>query len=206
MSPQMSQWKQAIQGHAVHPVQQFRSVSGKNSTDMALAIDAMDLLHTADLGGICIVSSDSDFTRLATRIREQGLLAMGIGRRDTPKAFVAACEMFVYTDNVHPLEPASATSEEAPTADTAETEWTDMVTNAVALAQEEDGWALLSRVGNLMRQMDPAFDPRSYGMPGARLSPLVKSRPDLFEISWGADGHPMIRVLNDEQPENSRQQ
>ena len=221
----MSQWKQAIQGHAVHPVQQFRSVSGKNSTDMALAIDAMDLLHTADLGGICIVSSDSDFTRLATRIREQGLLAMGIGRRDTPKAFVTACEMFVYTDNlrplepavaacemfvythnVHPLEPASATSEEAPTADTAETEWTDMVTNAVALAQEEDGWALLSRVGNLMRQMDPAFDPRSYGMPGARLSPLVKSRPDLFELSWGADGHPMIRVLNDEQPENSRQQ
>ena len=219
-SPQMSQWKQAIQSHAVHPVQQFRSVSGKNSTDMALAIDAVDLLHTADLGGICIVSSDSDFTRLATRIREQGLLAMGIGRRDTPKAFVTACEIFVYTDNLHRLEPAAPSGERTPAAGTAETrperlgevpewdpnsgtaetEWTDMVTDAVALAQEEDGWALLSQVGNLLRQMDPAFDPRSYGMPGPRLSPLVKSRPDLFEIIWGADSHPMIRVLNDEQP------
>ena len=219
-SPQMSQWKQAIQSHAVQPVQQFQSVSGKNSTDMALAIDAVDLLHTADLGGICIVSSDSDFTRLATRIREQGLLAMGIGRRDTPKAFVTACEIFVYTDNLHRLEPAAASRERTPAAGTAETrperlgevpewdpnsgtaeaEWTDMVTDAVALAQEEDGWALLSRVGNLLRQMDPAFDPRSYGMPGPRLSPLVKSRPDLFEIIWGADSHPMIRVLNDEQP------
>ena len=219
-SPQMSQWKQAIQSHAVQPVQQFRSVSGKNSTDMALAIDAVDLLHTADLGGICIVSSDSDFTRLATRIREQGLLAMGIGRRDTPKAFVTACEIFVYTDNLHRLEPAAASRERTPAAGTAETrperlgevpewdpnsgtaeaEWTDMVTDAVALAQEEDDWALLSRVGNLLRQMDPAFDPRSYGMPGPRLSPLVKSRPDLFEIIWGADSHPMIRVLNDEQP------
>ena len=113
-SPQMSQWKQAIQSHAVHPVQQFRSVSGKNSTDMALAIDAVDLLHTADLGGICIVSSDSDFTRLATRIREQGLLAMGIGRRDTPKAFVTACEIFVYTDNLHRLEPAAPSGGSGP--------------------------------------------------------------------------------------------
>ena len=83
---------------------------------MALAIDAVDLLHTADLGGICIVSSDSDFTRLATRIREQGLLAMGIGRRDTPKAFVTACEIFVYTDNLHRLEPAAPSRERTPAA------------------------------------------------------------------------------------------
>ena len=222
-SAQMSQWKQAIQTHAMLPVQQFRSVSGKNSTDMALAIDAVDLLHAADLGGVCIVSSDSDFTRLATRIREQGLLSMGIGRRDTPKAFVTACEIFVYTDNLHRLEPAAAArgstratgaagtrraapqeaSEWDPHSGTAEAEWTDMVADAAAIAQEEDGWTPLGRIGSLLRQTDPAFDPRSYGMPGSRLSLLVKSRPDLFEVVQTAVGHMMVRVLDDNQSEKT---
>ena len=188
-STRMTQWKEQVQSHALHAVQQFQHTSGKNSTDMALAIDAMDLLHAGRLDGFCIVSSDSDFTRLATRIREQGLLAMGIGRRCTPKAFVTACEMFVYTENLH--APAVG-AEPAAVAD----DWTGMLSEAVEHAQQEDGWASLSQVGNLLQQMDPAFDPRSYGMPGGRLSLLVKSRPDLFEIDARAQsgGRLMVRA------------
>lgn len=96
--PQMGGWKDALHVHAIQPLQQFRYTVGKNATDSALIIDAMDLLHSGAVGGFCIVSSDSDYTRLATRIREQGLFVMGVGRSTTPKAFISACEVFVYTE------------------------------------------------------------------------------------------------------------
>ena len=99
---QMAGWKKTLQTHALHPQQQFPHTSGKNATDSALIIDAMDLLHSGTIGGFCIVSSDSDFTRLATRIREQGLFVMGIGKPGTPKSFVNACGIFVYTTNLAP--------------------------------------------------------------------------------------------------------
>ena len=99
-SPGMSSWKGTVNSHALNPVQQFAYTTGKNSTDSALIIDAMDLLHGGTVGGFCIVSSDSDYTRLATRIREQGLFVMGIGRSQTPEAFVRACEVFVNTENL----------------------------------------------------------------------------------------------------------
>ena len=101
-TPQMSGWKQHLHSHAAQAIQQFRYTVGKNATDSALIIDAMDLLHTGSVGGFCIVSSDSDYTRLATRVREQGLFVMGVGRSSTPKAFVNACEIFVYTENLMP--------------------------------------------------------------------------------------------------------
>ena len=101
-TPQMTGWKDSLNSFAVQPMQQFRYTVGKNATDSALIIDAMDLLHGGTVGGFCIVSSDSDYTRLATRIREQGLFVMGVGRSDTPKAFVNACEVFVYTENLTP--------------------------------------------------------------------------------------------------------
>ena len=173
--PRMGGWKDALHVHAIQPIQQFRYTTGKNATDSALIIDAMDLLHSGALGGFCIVSSDSDFTRLATRIREQGLFVMGVGRSTTPKAFINACEVFVYTENLGPETKAAPTR--ARGAET--TAWTQTVAQAIELSAHEDGWAFLGAVGNRLRQLDPAFDPRSFGH--KQLSLLIKSRPDLFE-------------------------
>ena len=111
-TPQMSSWKESLHSYAVQPMQQFRYTVGKNATDSAMIIDAMDLLHSGTVEGFCIVSSDSDYTRLATRIREQGLFVMGIGRSDTPKAFVNACEIFVYTENLFPQPDYERPSDE----------------------------------------------------------------------------------------------
>ena len=179
--PQMSGWKDSLHTHAVQPMQQFRYTVGKNSTDSALIIDAMDLLHDGSVEGFCIVSSDSDYTRLATRIREQGLFVMGVGRSDTPKSFVNACEVFVYTENLSP-EPES----EGRVAKVASSDWTRMAERAIEMSVQDDGWAFLSAVGIRLRQLDPAFDPRTYGY--KQLSLLIKSRPNLFEIRESGSG------------------
>jgi hypothetical protein len=171
----MGGWKEALHIHAIQPVQQFRYTVGKNATDSALIIDVMDVLHSGLVGGFCIVSSDSDYTRLATRTREQGLFVMGVGRQDTPKAFVNACEVFVYTENLVP----KANAKPAPQASYKSSGWPQTVAQAIELAAQEDGWVFLGRVGDHVRQLDPAFDPRSFGH--KQLSLLVKSRPDLFE-------------------------
>ena len=170
---QMSGWKDSLHFYAVQPMQQFRYTVGKNATDSALIIDAMDLLHGGTVGGFCIVSRDSDYTRLATSIREQGLFVMGIGRSDTPKSFVNACEILVYTEN---LSPQAA--KEVPVADLGNSGWTQTTTHAIEMAAQEDVWAFLGAVGTYLR-LDPAFDSRSYGH--KQLSPLIKSRLDLFE-------------------------
>ena len=124
--------------------------------------------------GFCIVSSDSDYTRLATRICEQGQFVMGVGQAHTPKAFVNACEVFVYAENLSPDR-----EDQVPEADLDSTDWTSMVARAIDMATQEDGWAFLGTVGHCLRQMDPAFDPRTYGH--KQLSPLVRSRPELFD-------------------------
>ena len=173
-APQMSGWKDSLHSYAVQPMQQFRYTTGKNATDSALIIDAMDLLHGGTVGGFCIVSSDSDYTRLATRIREQGLFVMGVGRSDTPKAFVNACEVFVYTENLSPRAERETQAGELASAG-----WTQTAMRAIETATQDDGWAFLGAVGSYLRQLDPAFDPRSYGH--RQLSLLIKSRPELFE-------------------------
>ncbi len=172
---QMGGWKEALHVHAIQPVQQFRYTVGKNATDSALIIDAMDLLHSGLVSGFCIVSSDSDYTRLATRIREQGLFVMGVGRQDTPTAFVNACEVFVYTENLLP----KANAKPAPQATSESSGWPQTLAQAIEMTAQEDGWAFLGAVGSYVRQLDPAFDPRTFGH--RQLSLLVKSRPDLFE-------------------------
>lgn len=174
-TPQMSGWKQHLHSHAAQAIQQFRYTVGKNATDSALIIDAMDLLHTGSVGGFCIVSSDSDYTRLATRVREQGLFVMGVGRSSTPKAFVNACEIFVYTENLMPQKEDDGEVASLPLSD-----WTEMATRAVEMSMQDDGWAFLGAVGNGLRQLDPAFDSRSYGH--KQLSLLIRSREDLFEM------------------------
>ena len=174
-TPQMSGWKDSLHSYAIQPIQQFRYTVGKNATDSALIIEAMDLLHAGTIGGFCIVSSDSDYTRLATRIREEGLFVMGVGRSDTAKSFVNACEVFVYVENLSPLAERERQAAELTSSD-----WTQVAARAVELAAQDDGWAFLGAVGSYLRQLDPAFDPRSYGH--KQLSLLIKSCPELFEM------------------------
>ncbi|MDE0180003.1 MAG: NYN domain-containing protein [Caldilineaceae bacterium] len=173
--PQMSGWKNNLHSFAVQPVQQFRYTVGKNATDSALIIEAMDLLHSGSVHGFCIVSSDSDYTRLATRIRESGLFVMGIGRSNTPKSFVNACEVFVYTENLTPKKDKGKKNKEKPS-----TEWIELVSQAVDMASREDGWTLLSVVGINLQKLDPAFDTRTFGY--AKLSQLIESHSAQFEL------------------------
>ena len=176
-TPQMSRWKQYLHDSAVQPLQQFRYTTGKNSTDSALIIDAMDLLHSRTVDGFCIASSDSDFTRLATRVREEGLFVMGIGRESTPPAFVNACEVFVYTENLDAVKDRKASKGDG---------WTELVKIGIAATSRDDGCADLANIGNHVRKLDSAFDSRSFGF--SKLSDLIGSRPDLFELGTTTSG------------------
>ena len=167
--------------HAIVPVQQFSYTTGKNATDSALIIDAMDLLHSGRVDGFCLVSSDSDFTRLATRIREQGLLVIGFGERKTPKPFVAACDRFLYTDLLRRGSGAGGRGEgrrpAAETDDEGAPPLKPFLGEAISAVTQDDGWAPLGMVGSLLQKNDPAFDARSYGF--RKLSELVKGQPYL---------------------------
>lgn len=189
-TPQMSGWKSQLHTHAVQPVQQFRYTTGKNATDSTLIIDAMDLLHSGMVRGFCIASSDSDYTRLATRIREHGLFVMGVGRKQTPKSFVNACEVFVYTENLAAQSKHGTPLQE----DKDGSDWIETVRIAIDMGAQDDGWASLASVGTYIRQLDPAFDPRSFGH--KQLSVLVKSRPDFFKAKAfnTKDGPSHLRV------------
>jgi uncharacterized LabA/DUF88 family protein len=167
-TPSLTKWKKVLHELAIQPIQQFAYTSGKNSTDSALIIDAMDLLHAGGLNGVCLVSSDSDFTRLATRIRESGLVVYGFGERKTPKPFVAACDRFIYSDILKPTE-----SKDAKTKPQAEP-LKPMLLTAINAAAQDDGWAQLSVVGKLLLKNSPSFDPRNYGF--QKLGELVRKQ------------------------------
>jgi hypothetical protein len=177
-TPQLGSWKDVLNVHAIVPVQQFSYTTGKNATDSALIIDAMDLLHSGRVDGFCLVSSDSDFTRLATRIREQGLLVIGFGERKTPKPFVAACDRFLYTDL---LRRGGGRSDSRRAAADTDSEGAPplkpFLCEAISAVTQDDGWAPLGMVGSLLQKNDPAFDARSYGF--RKLSELVKGQPYL---------------------------
>jgi hypothetical protein len=200
----MSGWKAALHDSAIQPIQQFRYTIGKNATDSAMIIDAMDILHGHVVDGFCIVSSDSDYTRLATRIREMGFFVMGIGKRSTPKAFVNGCNIFIYTENLVPRgrererEPrrrdrggaprrsaGKETREEREEPEEKEDRGgkfdpVPLLKGAFDMAVREDGWANLGEIGFYLRQLDPGFDPRTYGF--KQLSQLIKNQPALFEV------------------------
>lgn len=187
--PEMKGWKDTLNEYAIHPVQQFRYTKGKNATDSALIIDAMDILYSAGIDGYCLVSSDSDYTRLATRIREKDLFVLGIGKRSTPEAFVNACNEFVYTDDLLKsadtpdkvaaspgVEPTAAPVPPASAARPLQ----KLLAKAFELAVQDDGWATLAAVGGCLRQLDPGFDPRTYGH--KQLSQLAEAHPDFIEV------------------------
>lgn len=170
-TPNLRGWKEVLQSHAIQPVQQFANTTGKNATDSALIIDAMDLLHSQAVNGFCIVSSDSDYTRLATRIREAGLAVYGLGEKKTPQPFVAACDKFIYTEILRPNQAVPATPQEAPAP------LQPMLHAAVAATARDSGWAALSAVGSLVMKNSPSFDPRNYGF--QKLGELVRKQPYL---------------------------
>lgn len=167
-TPQLKKWKDELHTHAIKPVQQFCYTKGKNATDSALIIDAMDLLHTGDLNGFCLVSSDSDFTPLAARIREAGLKVYGFGERKTPQPFVAACDKFIYTDILKPQKKES--EQGTPRGPSPKKK----LLEAVDKAAQDDGWAHLGTVGTMLLKNDPAFDSRNYGF--KKLVELVKAQ------------------------------
>lgn len=182
----MNSWKETLNYHAFQPIQQFRYTIGKNATDSAMIIDAMDILHSDVVDGFCLVSSDSDYTRLATRIRETGIFVMGIGEKKTPKPFVNACDLFVYTENL--IEERKAQQQKrspnrARKTKEEEKEEPDpmpVLGQAFEMAVGQDGWARLDVMGNAIYQVDPGFDPRTYG--DKQLSRMLAKLKDKFEM------------------------
>lgn len=170
-TPNLAGWKDVLHVHAIQPIQQFRYTTGKSATDSALIIDAMDLLHGGKVDGFCLVSSDSDFTRLATRIREAGLAVYGFGEQKTPKPFVAACDRFIFTEILR------KSSSDATMTVPAIASLKPLLSAAVTVAAQEDGWASLAQVGALILKNDPSFDARNFGF--RKLGELVKAQPYL---------------------------
>jgi uncharacterized LabA/DUF88 family protein/Fe-S-cluster formation regulator IscX/YfhJ len=178
-TPNLRGWKDVLLEQAIQPIQQFRYTVGKNATDSALIIDAMDLLYTEKLDGFCIVSSDSDFTRLASRIREAGLIVYGFGEKKTPKAFVGACDKFVYTEILREDEPSSPRGKKSTTDLNQDTTLVNLLRNAVEYSAGDDGWAYLGQIGQYVANQVPEFDPRNYGY--KKLGDLVRAI-QLFDI------------------------
>lgn len=202
----MSGWKNTLNDNAIQPIQQFRYTVGKNATDSAMIIDAMDILHGDLVDGFCIVSSDSDYTRLATRIREMGFFVMGIGARKTPRAFVNACNVFIYTENLAVKETPRGDRRAVKKAADKDKEDrarkydpVPLLRGAFDMAVQEDGWANLGTLGFYLRQLDPGFDPRTYGF--KQLSQLIRSHGKLFDVKAHEEsGGTAIYIRMKEQP------
>lgn len=184
--PTVSGWKQPLLEHAITPIQQYSYTTGKNATDSAMIIDAMDILHSQQVDGFCLVSSDSDFTRLAVRLREAGMLVIGIGERKTPQPFIVACDKFIYIEIIG----GGGGNEDARSIDTKMIEplrfekidkkLINLLKISVEDLADDAGWAFLGDVGNLISKKKPDFDSRNYGF--SKLTPLFKSLSKDFEI------------------------
>ena len=184
----MNSWKNSLHKHAIQPMQQFRYTVGKNSTDSAMIIDAMDLLHSHNVGGFCIVASDSDYTRLATRIREEGLLVIGVGEKKTPEAFINACNQFIYCENLAApkvVRRKTAKEEKPDISDPL-----NLLLEGFHLAAKEEEWIHLAALGHVLRQLDPAFDPRTYGH--QQLQSLIKQYPETFTLKRDTSRKPPV--------------
>lgn len=196
-APNLRGWKDQLLAQSIQPVQQFAYTTGKNATDAAMVIDAMDLLYSGRFDGFCLVSSDSDFTRLAARLRESGMTVYGFGERKTPKPFVAACDKFIYVENLRFAddvreagggEPDGKQARRKPTTAAQlkrDAALVSLLRNAVEAASDDDGWAPLAAVGNIITNQRPDFDSRSYGY--GKLSDLINATT-LFEIERRSPG------------------
>ncbi|MBQ6568946.1 MAG: NYN domain-containing protein [Clostridia bacterium] len=178
-------WKSVLLENAITPVQQYRYTTGKNATDSAMIIDAMDILYSGRVGGFCLVSSDSDFTRLATRLREAGELVIGIGEEKTPEPFIVACDRFIFLEILQPpkqtdrreIKPSGSAAHKQKNRIPQKT--VELIVTSVNDVADEDGWAFLGDVGNMILKKQPSFDSRNYGYD--KLTPLIKAM-NRFEI------------------------
>lgn len=179
--PGLAKWKNLLLENAISPVQQYGYTSGKNATDSAMIIDAMDILYSGKVEGFCLVSSDSDFTRLATRLREAGMLVIGIGEKKTPNPFIVACDKFIYIEILRKQsEDKSDTVELSKTeVDKITNKEVNLISSSIRDLSDEEGWAFLGDVGGLIQKKRPNFDSRNYGF--EKLTPLIKSI-NKFEI------------------------
>ncbi len=198
--PTVSGWKNVLLENAITPIQQYSYTTGKNSSDSALIIDAMDILYSGKVSGFCIVSSDSDFTRLATRLREAGMIVIGFGEKKTPKPFISACDKFIYLEILKIAEEELSNPEKT----TQKPEVKDeplrkidkgtirLITESVNDLADETGWTFLANLGNFILKKKPDFDPRNYGFP--KLLPLIKHL-NKFEIDERVTGINNIRHI-----------
>lgn len=184
-------WADTLSRHAIIPQQQFSYTTGKNASDITLVIDAMDLLHSGRFDGFCLVSSDSDFTRLAARIREQGVDVFGFGEQKTPESFRQACRRFVYTENLLPGAPYSQNAAPATKPLHPPSSATPIITKVIEQMDSEDGWVPLRAVGNQLANLASDFDPRTFGF--HKLSDLVR-KTNSFEIDNPEGGTMRIRI------------
>ena len=183
--PHLSKWKNMLLENAITPIQQYGYTTGKNATDSAMIIDAMDILYSEKVDGFCLVSSDSDFTRLATRLREAGMKVYGIGEKKTPNPFIVACDKFIYIEILK--HQTSENEQESTETTTTSKNGYDKITQkeirfiaaTIDDVSDDDGWAFLGDVGSLLQKKQPNFDSRNYGF--QKLTPLIKSIP-AFEV------------------------
>jgi uncharacterized LabA/DUF88 family protein len=199
--PTVSGWKTVLLENGITPIQQYSYTTGKNSTDSAMIIDAMDILYSGKVDGFCIISSDSDFTRLATRLREAGMKVFGFGQKKTPKPFIAACDKFIYieiladnavadepeksiTETMSQEKPLKKTAAKAPILKT-DKKLIKLIADSIEDTADENGWAFLGDLGNILIKKQPNFDSRNYGF--SKLVQLIKSI-DLFELDQRETG------------------
>lgn len=191
--PQLRGWKDLLLEYSIQPIQQFGYTRGKNSTDSALIIDAMDLLYTGRFDGFCLVSSDSDFTKLAARIRESGLVVYGFGEKKTPGPFVAACDKFIYTEVLAKDEDEKEDrKQKSPKELKQDTKLVNLVRNAIEASSDESGWSHLAPVGSYIAKQSPGFDPRNYGY--QKLGELL-SAMKLFEMEERPTGNGQSKAI-----------
>lgn len=170
--PNLSKWKSMLLEHAITPIQQYAYTMGKNATDSAMIIDAMDILYSEKVNGFCIVSSDSDFTKLAMRLREAGMQVIGIGEKKTPNPFIVACDKFIYIE-ILKTNSKEKKSEQNKDTDKVTSKVIQLIATTITDLSDDDGWAFLGDVGSLLQKKQPNFDPRNYGF--QKLTPLIKA-------------------------------
>ena len=201
-NPHLSKWKNLLLQNAITPIQQYAYTTGKNATDSAMIIDAMDILYSEKVNGFCLVSSDSDFTKLATRLREAGMQVIGIGEKKTPTPFIVACDKFIYIEILrmqsNKKEGTNKKDKVEESIDSITPKVTKLLSTTITDSSDEDGWAFLGDVGSLIQKKQPNFDSRNYGF--EKLTPLMKSIGS-FEIEERENPkskHKLIFVKNKE--------
>jgi hypothetical protein len=206
--PNLNKWKNLLLENAITPIQQYGYTTGKNATDSAMIIDAMDILYSGKVNGFCLVSSDSDFTRLATRLREAGMAVIGIGEKKTPNPFIVACDRFIYIEILRKQaaekDGTGEKSAEKETVDKITWKEIKLISSTISDLSDDDGWAFMGDVGSLLQKKQPNFDSRNYGF--EKLTPLIKSigNFDLEQRENPKSKHKLIFVKNKEKKRSAR--